>query len=85
MEKNTTKNTNVGHQMQGHRPRPDKVSQYCFDLASSQSSIQKSCQNAAENFNLEENCETTATAASSTEKTCQKAAENSGSKYHAIG
>ena len=63
--------------MQGHRPRPDKVSQYCFDLASPQ--------NAAENFNLEENCETTATAASSTEKTCQKAAENSGSKYHAIG
>ena len=67
LQKNTKRNTNVGHQMQGHRPRPDKVSQYCLG--------QKTRQNTAENSDSEENSETI-----EPQKSRQNATENSDSE-----
>ena len=84
-KKNPTRNEKaqapIGHLMQGHGPRPDRISQYCLDLASS---IKKIRQNAGENSDSEnedeENSESESiVAASSTQKTRQNASENSDS------
>ena len=55
--------------MQGHRPRPDKVSQFCLDLKTRQKAA------AAENFDSVENSETI-----ELQKSRQNTTENSDSE-----
>lgn len=68
-----------GHLMQGHGPRPDRISQYCLDLASSIKKIRQNAEENSDSENEEISESESIAAASSTKKTRQNASENSDS------